>query len=190
MSKIIDFYNGKIPLHGRTFNDVCMFNNKQLDICHDFIQWLFPTVKVSAHHPNAPTLTQEDIETFNNNSILKKKLLYAFDTYLLFLGLVSTIDTDGITWIEKGDNYPDRKLCWQTPFNHNYLRITRVLDCLITCGLEREAKAFFNCLEGLTYQSCGSISFESYSYWHNVMCPTEDSWFSRHNALRDIILTF
>lgn len=174
MSEIIDFYDGKIDLHDKTFAGVCMFSNKQLDHCHDFIQWLFPTVERSSHHPNAPTLTQEDIKTFRASPVLKKKLLYSLDTFLRFLGL-EYMDNGRMSWITTGSNYPERKTCWQTPFNHNYLRITRVLACLKHCGLDQEAEAFLKCLDYLYWDDNGKskIPFESYLYWLRVVRPTK-----------------
>ena len=169
MSEIIDFYNGKIPLHGKTFNGVCMFNHTQMDYCHDFIQWLFPTVKVSAHHPNAPTLTQEDIETFNNSPILKKKLLYAFDTYLRFLGLEYQVDGDGSVFIGLADNYLERKLCWQTGYNHNFLRITRILSCLRLLGCEQDSDLFYDCLINLMRMNYSGFNRDTLIHWAHAV---------------------
>ena len=169
MSKIIAFYNGEHILRGKTLSGVQMFNYEHMDLCHDFIQWMFPTLEQSAHHPTAPILTLEDIEEFKADPVLKKKLRCSFSKFLGFLGLYLDYRVDGDAWVGLAGNYDDRRLHWQTPHNHNYLRITRVLTCLRLCGLENEAKAFFKVLDYLFWKHYGSIPEESYHYWSNAL---------------------
>ena len=169
MSLIIAFYNGEHALRGKTLSGVQMFNYEHMDLCHDFIQWMFPTLEQSAHHPSAPILTLEDIEEFRASPILKKKLRCSFSRFLWFLGLDFITHPDGRVWVFAAENYDERKVHWQTPYNHNYLRITRVLKCLLLLGLEEEAKAFFDCLTYLFWNRYGSISKESYRYWYKAV---------------------
>ena len=64
MSEITDFYRGSLNKNGVNLNDIWDMSFEELDKCHNFIQYLFPTQEVSQFHPEAPLLTNEDIEEF------------------------------------------------------------------------------------------------------------------------------
>lgn len=54
--------------------------------------------------------------------------------------------------VRKAANFESRiEVCWHTKVvgNHNWLRVSRVLHCLRLFGLDEEAAAFLQCLEGL-----------------------------------------
>lgn len=128
-------------------------------------------------HPDAPLLTDEDIKEFKDNITLKYTLLYSFGIMLEFFGLrkIYRYNPDNEIWnnlvIEKADNYDERKSVWQGKMNHNYLRITRILTCLMLCGLEKEAEAFLDCLTDITYGEEEMWGLESYIYWWRAVHP-------------------
>lgn len=72
---------------------------------------------------------------------------YGFE--LEFRGFRDGSDVDEEIVIIKGSNFFSRKGNWVRGFNHNHLRITRILRSLRVLGLEDEAKAFFGALEGV-----------------------------------------
>ena len=57
MSEIIQFYNNLPNEKGVTLNDIWDMPFEELDKCHNFIQYLFPTQEVSQFHPDAPLLS-------------------------------------------------------------------------------------------------------------------------------------
>ena len=52
-------------------------------------------------------------------------------------------------------------------FDHNYLRITRILKCLMTFGLIDEAQAFYECLRQIYREESDQIGGETFQYWTN-----------------------
>jgi hypothetical protein len=54
---------------------------------------------------------------------------------------------------------------WVQPFNHNHLRISRILRCLRILGLQTECIAFFKALERVYNSSASTISARSFTYW-------------------------
>ena len=122
MSQIIDFYRGyKVNSCRHQLSDIWTFSFQRMEQVHDYIQWMFPLDEPSNHNPEAPILTKEDIEEFKRSPKLRWSLLTSVHTYMRFL-----------------DVTPGQ---WVTEFDHNHLRITRMLKCLMLMGMELEARA-------------------------------------------------
>jgi hypothetical protein len=170
MSQILDFYNFLPSSQGITLDQIWKMSYDKLDKCHDYIQWLFPTQEVSKFHPDAPLLTDEDIKKFKEDVVLKYTLIRSFNVMLDFFGLEKTYTNEGIA-VEKTDNYETRKLVWQTPINHNHLRITRILTCLRLCGLEKEAEAFYSCLMKIIDENPNRFTALTVAYWSFAVYP-------------------
>src|SRR5438128_7445456 len=71
---------------------------------------------------------------------LQDNLRASFCRMLRFYGLELEED------VRRGANFEERAGNWLSPWNHNHLRITRILKSLRILGLEKEASLFFNCL--------------------------------------------
>jgi hypothetical protein len=54
---------------------------------------------------------------------------------------------------------------WAVRFDHNHLRITRILRCLRVLGLQTECDAFFDVLEHVYKDPAISISDRTFMYW-------------------------
>jgi hypothetical protein len=159
MSKIIDFYKGIAPDNlGRYLTHYRSMDYESLEGCHDHIQWFFPLPVSSKYNIDAPILTSEDIYEFRSNEQLQLNLLESFTIFLDFLGLeiASQIEypptlvngkpkTHEI--ITKAPHFESRAKEWITPYNHNLLRITRILGCLTLLGLTSYALMFYDFLE-------------------------------------------
>lgn len=86
---------------------------------------------------------------------------------LAFYGFKLHID-GGHEIVVKGENFGRASSNWVTPFNHNHLRITRILRCLRVLGLEQHAAAFFVALEKVCKENVGTmgpISERSLDFW-------------------------
>ena len=57
-----------------------------------------------------------------------------------------------------------RKNVW-CGLNHNWLRITRVLNCLSTLGFDKECKDLFECLAGMYESKDFEITDEVFQHW-------------------------
>ncbi len=160
MSPILRYYSGKAPDdRGRTLAETQALDASRMEYYHDFIQWLFPLRQASQYNPGAPVLTDADVEEFRNRTELQENLRRSFAAFLRFLGLEYR---DG-TVHEAG---PARSKLFAIP-NHNWLRITRVLLCLKTLGLDDECRAFFAYLKGI-YESGSGVTRETFEYWDDA----------------------
>ena len=160
MSKIVDFYLKSSPnCDGLTLENIWAFSDNDLEQSHDVIQWLFPTIEPSMFNPDAPSLTKRDIDLWKANPELRNNLKESLNRFLAFLGI--EYDEDHMVLKSK------KKNVW-CGFNHNWLRITRVLNCLTTLGLDLECKDLYQCLKGL-YESGGyDITDEVFSHWRSA----------------------
>lgn len=66
--------------------------------------------------------------------------------------------------VVKGANFDQNSQNWDTRFDHNHLRITRIIRCLRVLGLEDEALAFFKTLNETTTQT----SDRSREFWRRA----------------------
>lgn len=157
MSKIIDFYLKIKPnCDGHTLDNILSWSNDELEHSHDVIQWLFPTTKESNFNPDAPILTKKDIHLWKANPQLQSNLKESFERFLTFLGMEYKEDKLILT---------DKKQNVWSGLNHNWLRVTRVLNCLNLLGLKQEAKCLFECLENMYQSNEYQITEEVFGYW-------------------------
>lgn len=70
---------------------------------------------------------------------------------------------DPLYQIVRGDNFDIASQNWVCRFDHNHLRITRIIRSLRVLGLEDEALAFFMALK--LVQETSNISSRSLMYW-------------------------
>ncbi|QKQ77020.1 opioid growth factor receptor-related protein [Nostoc sp. TCL240-02] len=163
---IVPFYLGEQrDSEGRMIAEIWTWNFEELECVHNYIQWLFPLHERSAFNPDAPILDQEIIEVFRSNPYLRQNLLRSFTVMLQFYGLQRHESNDGKVIINQSEEYQNRKSEWVCIFNHNYLRITRILKCLMTLGLESEAQAFYKCLQQIYHEDSNQIGSETFQYW-------------------------
>jgi hypothetical protein len=118
---IIKFYSGeKVDTCNHILSEIWTYSFQRLEEGHDYIQWLFPLDEPSAYNLDAPLLTKEDIEALREPEMLCRVLL-SVHTYMRFLFFTREY--------------------WVTKFDHNHLRITRMLKCLKLLGMTHEAHA-------------------------------------------------
>jgi len=165
-SPLISFYLGEgRDRAGRKIQAIWAWDFETLESVHDFIQWLFPLRQKSAFNSNAPTVDASVIEAFQTNPQLRQNLLHSFTVMLQFYGLRREPQESGAIAIHRADNYPQRQREWVQPFNHNFLRITRILKCLVLFGLRAEAEAFYACLQSIYQENAQQIGYETFQYW-------------------------
>src|SRR5437867_3026142 len=144
MSAVVDFYRGDAPdFLGRRLDDLLAWNDVRLELVHNYIQVLFPLRDESFFNISAPLLDEETVAAFRADEKLRATLARALESMLHFYGLL--YDEAGGR-VVRAEHFPMAAMNWLNPFNHNYRRITRILKCLRTLGLEERAKAFFACL--------------------------------------------
>lgn len=162
MSRLTEFYRGKAPdTEGRTLADLWAYSDREMESVHDFIQWAFPLREPSQFNPDAPLVTDADVDEFRADPALREALRRSFDRFLAFLGLRH----DGSEVIE-GADFARKRAVWSHP-NHNWLRITRVLASTRMLGLEPESRAFFAFLKARRDAGPG-IDPTTFRYWERA----------------------
>jgi len=136
---LLDFYRDECPTpEGHSYSTVMQMSDHELEGHHEYVQWLFPTTKASMFH-DAPTLSAYEAEVFINDPTLQTKIVAAFDRMLRFWGFRregNKVTSDGQPPVMSG-------------FNHNWLRMTRVIASLRELGQRELASAF--CVHLLKY---------------------------------------
>ncbi|MDB4278823.1 hypothetical protein N9917_04410 [Deltaproteobacteria bacterium] len=111
MSTILDFYQGSGTGAGRTFDQIMAFDDFNLEAVHDWVQWVFPLPEKSKAQPKTcPVLTAADLEVFRTDVAVRARVHQAANRYWKFL-----MDTEE----------------WHTQYDHNHLRITRLIRFLV-----------------------------------------------------------
>ena len=106
---------------GRRFTDVIAFDDDALEDHHDFIQWLFPLDEPSRAVPGSPVLDAQTIATVRGSPVAQERLAQASRRMLTFYRATTA---------------------WRRPFDHNHLRITRIIKSLRLLGSDETADAF------------------------------------------------
>lgn len=168
-SRLIGFYLGSgTDDRGRSFEEILAFADVELEDTHDYIQWLFPLSTPSAFNLSAPMLTGSEIAAFRSDDRLQRNMVRALERMLAFygFGLIAT----GRPKVVKSEAWKQRSAQWLDPYNHNYLRITRILRSLTTVGLSEYAIAFYEALRD-AYENApeGLIPARTFRFWSEAV---------------------
>lgn len=145
---ITAFLEGEGPdACGRTLFDVLALNNAALEHNHDFIQWLFPLREPSRAVPDAPVLSDADVEAIRDSGMAQIALAAATDRMDAFYA--ATHD-------------------WLMPNDHNHRRITRIIRSLrLLCG-DEQADAFRAAILSRVEATRAPVSARSRGYWQTA----------------------
>ena len=66
-------------------------------------------------------------------------------------------------------NFLERSDVWRRGYNHNQLRITRILKCLILAGLEFEARAFHGKIINMLGDAQNEINGDAIIFWNEAL---------------------
>lgn len=168
---IVRFYDPNIQAkdqRGRTRSSILAWSDDELEYHHDYIQLLFPLPEGSPFNPSAPIIDEATFDAFRSRLELQTQLRASLQRMLRFYGFqlaserVDGSDSQTLQVVE-GLNYPKASRNWVRRFNHNHLRITRILRSLRVLGLENEAWGFFKALKRV-YEG-GKIGQKSMMFW-------------------------
>lgn len=161
MSEIIDFYTNKPTKSKHTLNEILSQRDDWLEACHDHVQWLFPIHTLSHFNENAPIITKEIAAEFVSNS----EAMANFDKAILRMLSFLAIDYKAGV-LSFADNYDFQKYTWNE-FNHNSLRITRMLTSMSILGRQDLAIRVYSFLFS-TLMNRGDRS-RSLNYWADAL---------------------
>ena len=112
---------GGVDGQGRTFEPVLAFDDERLERHHDFIQWLFPLDEASRAVPGSPVLDSATISALRASPVAQARLAQASARMRAFYR---------------------SQTAWRRPFDHNHLRITRIIKSLRLLAGDAAADAF------------------------------------------------
>ncbi|KAE8441407.1 hypothetical protein EG329_004996 [Mollisiaceae sp. DMI_Dod_QoI] len=162
---LIAFYSGTgHDYRGRSLSTILHWNASKLESSHDYIQTLFPLPEESGVNWSAPIIDRRVFSAFRSRPELQEKLRESFSKILWFYGFKLLADEGEGVKVIKGENYTKHVSHWDSRFDHNHLRITRIIRCLRVLGLEDEALAFRAALE----ENLKCVSPRSREYWRRA----------------------
>lgn len=162
--QLIEFCRGDTPdMDGRYLRDMLEWRDNKLEVTHDYIQWMFPSTERSYANPTSPYVDEKDVAEISSDERIRENLKLSLHRILRFYGLEMNA-TDRVR-ISRTAFFAERRAKWFWKRNHNFFRITRILKSLRLCGLNDEARAFFDCLEELYREDRLTIGAETFSFW-------------------------
>ncbi len=148
-SALTRFLSGQGPdAAGRTLEVVLALGDERLERHRDDIQWLFPLPEPSRAVPGSPVLASEERRSIQADPIAKANLLRAAAGMRAFCS----------------DN--DR---WLRAFDHNHLRITRIIGSLGLPMGEEEAEGFRNEVFARVVAAGQPIDRQSIAFWKEAL---------------------
>ena len=141
--KLVNFLAGDgCDSAGRTHTDVLAFDDAALERHHDYIQWLFPLAESSRAVPGSPVLDATSIAALRNSSVAQTRFAAAVARMMRFY---------------------ERTDVWHRQFDHNHLRITRIIRCLRLLCDDTAADAFRAAI--LTMAAHAAIDAKARRFW-------------------------
>ena len=147
MTEIVSFLEGKAPDHrGRILAMLLQQTDHQAETTHDYIQWLFPLNEPSRSVNGVPVLTELEIDEIRQISLAQANLAKSARWFLGFL--------------ERNDH-------WIIKYNHNHLRITRVIKSLRLLASDKAADEFKDKVLALAGDNLNLIDQKARGFWVN-----------------------
>lgn len=147
MSQVIEFFENRVPNNaGYMIDDILTQKDYWLEASHDWVQWMFPLKDLSNFNEDAPILTDEDIEFFKSPKAASVAANYiaGINRMLIFMGLDSNTSSGNVE-IEVVSEERAMQV-WAGQFNHNHLRITRMLKSMMLLGFNDYAVALYDAM--------------------------------------------
>ncbi len=95
--------------------------------------------------------------------------MQAFHRMLQFYGFTIALDSEKHPIVIRADNFNERKSDWLTPKNHNYRRISRILESLCLLGVSDAARIFYNALNEVYEEYSSLIGWTTLNYWKEAV---------------------
>lgn len=126
--------NNETDIYHRYISEIWSFNDEQIETTHNFIQFLFPLTQPSKNSLNKIYINSDDLlYELKSDKKVRESIIYSSNWYFSFL---------------------ERNQHWQTYYDHNHLRISRVIESLNVIVSKRQANRFYKqvldiCIEEL-----------------------------------------
>nr|POE62277.1 opioid growth factor receptor [Quercus suber] len=180
-SPIVQFYDPSIGASCSDDDDVSdyklesilQWNASRLETRHDYIQHLFPLPEPSPFNSSATTLTKPVRDEFLARPELRRNLLRAFNCMCLFYGFSPVFQEHDVApgkleALPRGVDFARLAHSWARHFDHNHLRMTRIIRSIRILGLEAEARLFYEALVRENAQLGSVINQRSLGLWRHA----------------------
>lgn len=163
---LLNFLSGLSPdTHGRYLREMWEWDYERLESVHNYIQWMFPNPVPSQFQPDTPLLTQEAIDLIKADEEIQANMKHSLLIMLRFYGFDLEQNAQGVIFIRRGRRWDTDSLRWVTENNHNYLRLTRILTCLMLVGMEDYAIALYDALEHVYADNSALVGAKTLKFW-------------------------
>ena len=145
---LLGFLEGyDVDARGRKLHEIWEFSDNQIESTHDFIQWLFPLDEPSGSVHGAPVLSGLDIDEIKKSPAAQANLIKASKWFFQFL---------------------NRNQRWIAKYDHNQLRITRVIKSLRLLIGNNEADNFRQSIFDYLGEDVDLIGEKAKSFWKSA----------------------
>jgi hypothetical protein len=173
MSQIVEFFDKISPdSEGRTLDYILDRDYEWMESCHDYIQWLFPLMEPSNYNPDAPIMTEEDrvaLEEKGKTPTQRfQNIFEGVSKFINYMGIEDIWYFDSFDGFELKD-FDQRKYVWAETFNHNHLRITRMLKFLSLIGWNRYGKSLVEFMKKTAAEKNFTLNPNSLKYWEEAV---------------------
>ena len=144
---IIKFYRNQYSVNNRDvylFEEILKRTDNQLEIEHDFIQWLFPD-ETGGVNSNAPHMTPELYEIFKTDKKIRYNVIRATIRMMNFYGYSFNFRNQTIHQIKELYRKENDHIVGLYS-SHNYKRLTRMMRFLVLVDLPILSAMVFLCL--------------------------------------------
>jgi hypothetical protein len=123
-------------------------SDREIEAHHDWVQWLFPLPTRSAAVLGSPVLTASDIAAIRGDPRAIEMLEHASERLLRYYG-----STDH----------------WLSPYDHNHLRITRIIQSLGLLVGPDAARRFYDAVMALHEAAGAPVNQDSLGRWKQAL---------------------
>jgi hypothetical protein len=141
---LVHFLTGGLDIRGRTLQEVLDWNDRELELRHDYIQWLFPLPEPSHAVPASPILT----------AVAREWLRAKPDAI------------DGVrAAAARMQRFYENNDHWLVANDHNHLRISRIIRSLRLIVGDADADAFRTAILDRVDKSGAPVPSTTREYW-------------------------
>ena len=145
--QLVKFFEGGVDHAGRSFDFILDQNDEWFEKTCDFIQWVFPTDESTRQAEFVPVLDDRTIEEIRNSTVAQENLIRAASRMRMFWG---------------------RQNHWIREYDHNHLRITRVIKSLRLLVSDDEAQKMKIWLSSVLGPNSKIINQKSLEFWRDA----------------------
>lgn len=167
-AQVLTFQGGIEEFHD-AFGRKDAFSYSQLEGRHDYIQWLFPSPERSRFNAASAPLSAEEALAISQDPVCKARVQKSFLLICDFYGFAMPDPATG--QLQRHEGFESRFLNLNTLGNHNFMRISRIVNCLNNTGWHQYSQPFLKMLYTEAFETQGlSCCRDSFAkFWMQLL---------------------